>query len=194
MKLFEKKGVFDTTVEEITEAADVAKGTFFNYFPVKEAVLSVLAERQLGVLERAAAEAQIADTVQPVLRDMCLQLASVLGGSAILLRSVFAVVLSNKLLYEIFSAALLKGRCFVTSIMRRGQELGEIRADIPAGELARTLQQAAFGTSLIWSVTPSPDLGSLQQQMIELFWRGMAAHPEPISKTRTPKSPLGVRG
>ena len=32
MKLFEKKGVFATTVEEITETADIGKGTFFNYF------------------------------------------------------------------------------------------------------------------------------------------------------------------
>ena len=37
--LFHDKGFHDTTIEEITDRADVAKGTFFNYFPSKEGVL-----------------------------------------------------------------------------------------------------------------------------------------------------------
>jgi len=45
----------ETTVEEITERADVAKGTFFNYFPSKEALLGELsvwgAERIRAALE-----------------------------------------------------------------------------------------------------------------------------------------------
>jgi hypothetical protein len=55
------------------------------------------------------------------------------------------------------------------------------------------LQQAAFGTSLIWAVSPSPDLASLQQRTVALFWRGIAVHPEPISKHRAPKNYLAVR-
>jgi AcrR family transcriptional regulator len=193
MKLFEKKGVFETTVEEITDAADVGKGTFFNYFPIKEAVLSVLAERQLGVLQDAAEKARTAKTIYPLLQEMCTQLASVLGGSAILLRSVFAVVLSNKLLFETFSAVLLKGRGIVAGIMERGQQLGEVRADIPALELARSLQQAAFGTSLIWSVGPAPELAQLQLRTVELFWRGIAVNPQAVLKRRTVKNEAAVR-
>lgn len=37
--LFVEKGFAETTVEEITDAADYAKGTFFNHFPTKEGVL-----------------------------------------------------------------------------------------------------------------------------------------------------------
>lgn len=40
---FRDKGFDDTTVEEITDSADVAKGTFFNYFSSKEEVLAALA-------------------------------------------------------------------------------------------------------------------------------------------------------
>src|SRR6266545_4252189 len=74
MKLFEKKGIFGTTVEEITEAADVGKGTFFNYFPAKEAILSALAERQLGVINQAVEKAEDAETVRPILKQMCKEL------------------------------------------------------------------------------------------------------------------------
>src|SRR5215470_15076200 len=71
MNLFARKGIFGTTVEEITQAADVGKGTFFNYFPSKEAILSALAERQLGVINTAVERAQTAESVRPVLKDMC---------------------------------------------------------------------------------------------------------------------------
>ena len=35
-QLFREKGFDNTTVEDITEAADVGKGTFFNYFATKD--------------------------------------------------------------------------------------------------------------------------------------------------------------
>src|SRR5215467_1654904 len=58
LALFGKKGFADTTVEDITEAADVGKGTFFNYFPSKEHILLAFGEMQLGKLEAAVAEAR----------------------------------------------------------------------------------------------------------------------------------------
>ncbi len=40
MQLFREQGFADTTIEQITERVDVAAGTFFNYFPSKEAILT----------------------------------------------------------------------------------------------------------------------------------------------------------
>src|SRR5215471_14557234 len=57
LALFGKKGYAGTTVEDITEAADVGKGTFFNYFPSKEHILLAFAEMQLGKLETVVHEA-----------------------------------------------------------------------------------------------------------------------------------------
>lgn len=37
--LFKEKGYDNTTVDEITKEAGIGKGTFFNYFPAKEALL-----------------------------------------------------------------------------------------------------------------------------------------------------------
>ena len=39
MRLFVERGYEEVTVEQIAEAADVGKGTFFNYFPTKTHVL-----------------------------------------------------------------------------------------------------------------------------------------------------------
>src|SRR5690242_20764841 len=70
MRLFAERGFANTPVEDITEAADVAKGTFFNYFPTKEAILEALAERQLGVVKAAEERARVAASVRPVLLEM----------------------------------------------------------------------------------------------------------------------------
>jgi len=53
LELFAKRGYFETTTEDITEAADVGQGTFFNYFPTKSHVLLALSEKQLGKVRTA---------------------------------------------------------------------------------------------------------------------------------------------
>ncbi len=53
--LFKQQGVDATTVEEICEKADVAKGTFFNYFPHKEAVFGYLGEDWFAQAEEGSA-------------------------------------------------------------------------------------------------------------------------------------------
>lgn len=58
LQLFSERGYPNVTVEDITEAADVGKGTFFNYFESKDHVLGVLAEIQLGKVQEAVDEAE----------------------------------------------------------------------------------------------------------------------------------------
>src|SRR5207245_1028624 len=55
LSLFQDRGFEATRVEDIAQAAGVAKGTFFNYFPTKDAVLGHLGERQMHGLTAAIA-------------------------------------------------------------------------------------------------------------------------------------------
>ncbi len=52
-RLFGEKGFEATTVEEIAEAADVAKGTFFNYFENKNALIFAVVISRLSSLLQA---------------------------------------------------------------------------------------------------------------------------------------------
>ena len=58
-RLFHAKGFDATTVEEIAADADVAKGTFFNYFENKESLLGDLLQRHIQALLAAPAPAEI---------------------------------------------------------------------------------------------------------------------------------------
>src|SRR6202171_6490318 len=53
LDLFAQHGFADTTVEDITNAADVGKGTFFNYFPSKDHILIAFSEMQISKLQAA---------------------------------------------------------------------------------------------------------------------------------------------
>src|SRR3954469_15107787 len=179
MRLFERKGVFDTTVEEITESADVAKGTFFNYFPSKEAILNKLAERQVGVITQAAERARRAPSMRPVLVDMAHELSAGPARSAMMLRSLLSVFLSNKLLSEAFQTALQLSRERIATIMDRGQQLGEIRTDISSADLARIFQHAMFGTHAVWSISKPSDLKPWIDKTFDVVWCGIAVQNGP---------------
>ncbi|HWK49709.1 MAG TPA: TetR/AcrR family transcriptional regulator [Steroidobacter sp.] len=52
-QLFVEKGIGATSIDDIASAAEVAKGTFYLYFPSKEALLQALQERFVaGFVER----------------------------------------------------------------------------------------------------------------------------------------------
>src|SRR3984957_18449821 len=58
LELFAARGFLETTVEDITEAADVGKGTFFNYFPTKEHTLAAYGGERIAAVERALEKAR----------------------------------------------------------------------------------------------------------------------------------------
>jgi AcrR family transcriptional regulator len=179
MRLFERKGVFNTTVEEIAASADVAKGTFFNYFPSKEAILTKLADRQVGVIKKAAEEAKDAPSMRPILISMAHDLAAGPARSQMMLRSLLSVVLNTNLLREVFQKNLELGRQSMATIMERGQKLGEMRTDLAPLELARIFQHAMFGTLAIWAVGGATDLSAWIDKTFDVVWCGIAVQNGP---------------
>ncbi len=58
LRLFETQGVEATTIEAIAEAADVSRGTFYNYFHTKESLLGAIAAEELSDLEERSSNAE----------------------------------------------------------------------------------------------------------------------------------------
>lgn len=55
--LFYEKGIYWTKIEDITERADIGKGTFYQYFDTKEQLLAELLREGLGLLFARTKEA-----------------------------------------------------------------------------------------------------------------------------------------
>src|SRR6201984_269156 len=94
--LFGKKGYAETTDEDITEAADVGKGTFFNYFPTKEHILMAFGEMQLGKLESVIREAKTSDQpMYEVLRSLVMRMTEEPVRNPAIVRALLQANLSS---------------------------------------------------------------------------------------------------
>src|SRR5580698_2548709 len=71
LRLFAERGFADTSIKDITDAADVGKGTFFNYFETKEHVLDTFGKQRLAKVEAALVDARAGKkSIQQILRQL----------------------------------------------------------------------------------------------------------------------------
>ena len=91
LELFGERGFLETTVEDITEAADVGKGTFFNYFPTKEHVLAAYGGERIAFVERALEKARATSgSVLEVLGELATDSAGQSHENPAVLRAIYA--------------------------------------------------------------------------------------------------------
>src|SRR5437660_4121026 len=96
LTLFGQKGFLETTVEHITEAADVGKGTFFNYFPSKDHILLAFGEMQLGKLEAAIEMARQTNEPMPeFLRTLGIRMTQEPTRNPAIIRALLQAYLST---------------------------------------------------------------------------------------------------
>ncbi len=176
LDLFARQGFFPTTIEQITEAADVAKGTFFNYFPSKEHVLAGFGDMQLARIEAARAEARAGrHPARDILHRLVHALAENPGRSQALVRSLLVANLSSEAVRKLLRRKLLYGRRRLAEIIAYGQRRGEITRRRRPIELARLLQQLMFGTFLLWAAFPPSRLADWIEPTFEFYWSGISA-------------------
>ncbi|MFZ3330580.1 MAG: TetR family transcriptional regulator [Candidatus Acidiferrales bacterium] len=153
LELFAQRGFLETTVEDITEAADVGKGTFFNYFPTKEHILAEFGGERVAAVERALEKARTTDgPVMDVIRELAGDAAGQSDKSAALLRAIFAAHASCKPVRDELVKRSQIAKRILTDIYLLGQERGEIRRNIPAADLARLTQIVFMGVTISWSL------------------------------------------
>ena len=176
LALFASKGYAETTVEDITEAADVGKGTFFNYFPSKEHVLMAFGEMQLGKLESIVREAQQSDLeMREVLRTMVLRMTEEPARNPAIIRALLQANLSSVPVRDVMLRMHDRNRALLGRLIQHGQERGEIRTDFPPEEIAQVWRQTIFGTLLFWSLLGDHTLTDRIEMSIRLLCDGIAA-------------------
>jgi AcrR family transcriptional regulator len=132
--LVAEHGLTGVTMSQIAQESGIGRATLYKYFPDIESILAAWHERHIGGhLRRLAEVAEAGDGASPserlaaVLREYATLSRRHRDGSdlAALLHQGDHVVRAHAHLNE-----------FLTALIRAAAERGEIRADIPAGELA----------------------------------------------------------
>src|ERR1700722_12544514 len=186
LDLFARKGFTNTTVRDITEAADVGKGTFFNYFPSKDHILLAFGEMQLGKLESAVAEARASHEPMPhFLRSLGVRMTEEPIRNPGIIRTLLQAYLSTTAVREAMLDLQKRVHALHTEIVHLGQERGEIRRDLPAAEIAHVFRQTIFGTLLFWSLHGDATLNARMDSAFNVLWSGLAPRNTELSQTQS---------
>lgn len=174
LQLFASKGYAETTVEDITESADVGKGTFFNYFPSKEHILMAFGEMQLAKLESVIREARASNQpMYEVLRSLVMRMTEEPIRNPAIVRALLQANLSSVPVRGEMLRIHDRNRVLMGQLIRHGQERGEIRADMPAEEIAQVWRQTIFGTLMFWSLVGDATLTARIESAIYTLWDGI---------------------
>jgi AcrR family transcriptional regulator len=183
LRLFSERGYDATTVKDITDAAGVAKGTFFNYFDTKEAILPAIAACRVEQLE-AALGSESGAAAGPT------------GRIKLALRLVAEDPLCEKqLAHQLFAAMMHRRevgpghalRDLLAEQVRQAQVVGEIREELDPFYLAGVIRSLFFQRLVMWHQghCPAP-LPELIDGLVDLLLEG-AAGPD-----WKPHSPMGT--
>ncbi len=150
VELFRRVGLEATTMEQIAAVVDIAKGTLYNYFPSKEAIINAYIQRTFRERndDRMAQFTSLPDTRARLTRIFELLVAG---------------VQAQKELFEAFMVARMKSvisfrppegeptglSLLIHEIIRLGQQSGELRADLPDD-----LLEGLFEYALIAAIKP----------------------------------------
>jgi AcrR family transcriptional regulator len=149
MDLFKEKGFEATTIEDISERADVAKGTFFNYYPRKEAVLAYFLERRFLDIEESMP--QLLAEKRPTRETLIavfLHAGSAYGEDRELSRHMFMELMKRQ--FEPVMEAIMRLDAQLAEFIARGQQNGDVRRDIDPLETVHLLADVYITTVHAW--------------------------------------------
>jgi len=155
IQLFRQQGFDNTTMEQISNIADVAKRTLYSYFPVKETIISFY--WQSNVEENTDRFPQLISEYPDTrsrLKAVFLSAADAFKSDPEFARIEFGFhfqLLGKDPLNQMYQSGFDK---FLAAVMVAGQHAGDLRTDITAQEMASQLVWAFTATCLMWFSAP----------------------------------------
>lgn len=181
LKLFKQQGFDATTMEQIAEEVDIAKGTLYNYFPVKEAIL--------GEYIRQAFRDKSAERLQKLrsMADTRTRMKFVLGE---LMQGVQTQkeIFEKYLTYRVQNILSLEKRedersgieRLATEIIRLGQQDGEIRSDLPVRIMEDQVEFVFIEVAKQFYLEPEKfNPQETIEQCVDLFLNGVKSEVSP---------------
>ncbi|MCX5388019.1 TetR/AcrR family transcriptional regulator [Streptomyces sp. NBC_00083] len=168
LSLFAEKGFEQTTIDDITERADVARGTFFNHFQHKEELISTWSNQRRELLEDKLRQEVLAEAdVSKALGRCMAALVGINGEEAAELNQIMLMcwvraglpITEHPYTAEVFA-----------DVIRTGIASGQIRAGTEPTQVGHLLRDAYLGAlfRLCRNDLKRVDLGVELQRVLDL--------------------------
>ncbi len=146
-----KKGLINTSVEEITKASGVSNGTFYTYFKRKEDILFALSDYMFQKLydEALAYNAGIIERLAVYM----ISFAQYIENSSLKLCQEWV---RNSVDPDIFPDGKMKLSADISainSLLNNAIQKGELKKDTPVELLTQTLTDILYGQMLCWDIS-----------------------------------------
>ncbi len=171
------RGYAAATMEDIAEAADVSKGTVFNYFPSKTAIAAELYDalaREFVELVEAPGE----QGVEGALEWIFLRAEAMMRREGRLMAVIYEQVFREPLLARRDNQVEERVLAAYRDLLRQGQARGEVRADVDCALGARLIVDLWSATLASWvGAQMRPPLASSLAEKIHLLLEGLGTRP-----------------
>lgn len=173
-RYFQKKGFENTSIEEISEGADISKSTFFNYFDSKESLLNEIANEEVDKLKNyiemeLESELPAKDKIYTVMKLLVEDTAPYIRITKIVMQAVSLI--SNKK-----TSVITKFQSILASLVEEGQVRGEIKKNFNADSIATVIAGAYYMTFFKW-VFDNGKFGDEQKagfiELLDLIFKGL---------------------
>lgn len=150
MALFAEKGFEATTIADIAKAARVSRGTVFNYFAYKEAILIEHLASKIPEMGRRVKAASGHDPIASLYRIFD-ELADFVESNAHLILPLSYELLNPDPARSRHAYMALSLTPIFDDYLAAARDSGRIRRDFSRERLARTLANTYFLTALQWA-------------------------------------------
>jgi len=176
-ELFRQRGYEATSTREIAEGADIAAGTFFNYFPEKRSLLIHLMQTQIDSAADRAFEVIVPSTLERELTELFAALTRCYAQERRLSRIFIKELLFTDGQGRMESAAWTFGLVKrISDLVDRAQRRGELDPAIDPMDAAQQVFSAHYFGLVTWLGGTIPSRDAQEEQFrasLRLLLRGL---------------------
>jgi AcrR family transcriptional regulator len=177
IRLFSSRGIENTTIDQIAAAADVGKGTIYNYFSTKEdIVVAFMADLEARVQSRVASFAVARAPLHHILAEFVRFQFRLKRPHFNFVRVFMAQMFAHTSEFRPYLAEMQKAidpplESLFAELRRRRL----LRADIPVSELVAVFKTVHMGIAALWAVEGPPfrQTEKTLRETMKLFAEGL---------------------
>ena len=151
-KLSKAKKYHEMSIDDITQTAGVAKGTFYTYFKRREDIISVIAYENLDKALRRASDEEMdaAEKIEQFLNDS----ASIIKENSLQIAQQWYRSVTSPLDGDTLGMDKLNyDRSFIEGCLQNAVDNGILQSDMPVSSISMQIISAYYGAVALWCMS-----------------------------------------